>query len=103
MSSDYTLVPVNYNRIAFPVADSRLLSDNSGALFNAENVGDTSPVVLFAITFTALFLATQVLVYISSFTLIFVDIQVNPFTADLDSLFFIKTTGNLFWTPVLLD
>ena len=96
-------MPFNYNRIAFPVADSGLLSDNSRALLNAETIGDTSPVVLFSITFTVLFLATQVLVYISSFTLIFVDIEVNPFVADLDSLFFIKTTGNLFWTPVLLD
>ena len=66
-------MPFNYNRIAFSVADSGLLRDNSRALLNAETVGDTSPVVLFAITFTALFLATQVLVYISSFALIFVD------------------------------
>jgi hypothetical protein len=44
-----------------------------------------------------------VLVYISSFALIFVDIEVNPFSADLDSLFFIKTNGNLFCTPILLD
>jgi hypothetical protein len=84
------------NRIAFPVADSGILSDNSRALLKAETVGDTSPVVLFAITFTTLFLATQVLVCISSFALIFVDIEVNPFAADLDSLFLIKTTGNFF-------
>ena len=103
MSSDFTLVPFNYNRIAFPVADSGLLSDNSRALLNAETVGDTFPVVLFAITFTTLFLVTQVLVYIFSFALIFVNVEVNPFAADLDSLFFIKTTGNFFWTPVLLD
>jgi hypothetical protein len=90
MSSDYTLVPFTYNRIAFSVADSGLLSDNSRALLNAETVGDTSPVVLFAIRFTALFLTTQVLLYISSFALIFVDIEINPFAADLDSLFFIK-------------
>jgi hypothetical protein len=63
-----------------------------------------SPVVLFAIIYTAHFLATQVLVYTSSFfALIFVNIKVNSFSADLVSLFFIKTTGNLFWTPVLLD
>ena len=31
MSSDYTFVPFTYNRIAFPVADSGLLSDNSWA------------------------------------------------------------------------
>jgi len=98
-----TLGALNYNRIAFPVADSGLLSDNSRALLNAETVDDTSPAVLFAITFTTLFLATQVLVYISSFALIFVDIEVNPFAADLDSLFFIKTTRNFFWTPVLLN
>ena len=95
-------MPFNYNRIAFPIADSGLLSNNSRALLNAENVGDTSPVFLFAIMFTALFLATQVLVYISSFALIFVDIEVNPFAADLDSLF-IQTTENLFWTLFLLD
>ena len=71
-------------------------------MLNAETVGDTSPVVVFAITFMALFLATQVLVYISSFVLIFVYIEVNPFAADLDSLF-IKTTENLFWTLFLLD
>ena len=100
MSSDYTLLIFNYNRIIFPVTDSGLLSDNSRALFNAET---TSPVVLFTITFMALFLATQVLVYISSFALTFVDIEVNPFSADLDSLFFIKTNGNLFCTPILLD
>ena len=88
MSSDFTFVPFTYNRIAFPVADSGLLSDNSRALFNAETT--SSPVVLFTITFMALFLSTQVLVYISSFALIFVDIEVNPFAADLDSLFFIK-------------
>ena len=103
MSSDYTLVTFNYNRIVFPVADSGLLGGNSRALLNAETVGDTSPVVLFSITFTLLFLATQVLVYISSFALIFVDIEVNPFAADLDSLFFIKTIRNFFLTPVLLD
>ena len=103
MSGDHTLVAFPNNRIAFPVADSGLLSDNSRALLNAKTVGYSSPVVLFAITFTALFLATQVLVYISSFALIFVDIEVNPFAADLDSLFFIKKTGNLFWTPVLFD
>jgi hypothetical protein len=103
MISELHLVLFNYNHIAFPVADSGLLSDNSRALLNAETVGDTSPVVLFSITFTALFLATQVLVYISSFALIFVDIEVNPFAADLDSLFFIKTTGKNFWTSVLLD
>ena len=103
MSSDYTLVPFNYKRIAFPVADSGLLRDNSRELLNAETIGDTSPVVLFAITFTALFLTTQVLLYISPFAIIFVDIEVNPFVADLNSLFFIKTTENLFWTPVLLD
>jgi hypothetical protein len=103
MSSDYTLVPFNYKRIAFPVADSGLLRDNSRELLNAETIGDTSPVVLFAVTFTALFLAKQVLVYISSFALIFVDIVVNPFTAVLDSMFFIKTTGNLLWNSVLLD
>ena len=90
----------NYNRIIFPVADLGLLSDNSRALFNAET---TSPVVLFAITFTTLFLASLVLLYISSFALIYVDIEVNPFAADLDSLFFIKMTGNLIWTPVLFD
>ena len=67
MSGDYTFVPFTYNRIAFPVADSEILSDNSKAFLNAETVGDTSPVVLFAITFTALFLTTQVLLYISSF------------------------------------
>ena len=55
MSSDYTLVPFTYNRIAFPVADSGLLIDNSRAFLNAETVGDTSPVVLFAITFTPFF------------------------------------------------
>jgi hypothetical protein len=103
MSSDYTLVAFTYNRIAFPVADSRILSYNNRALLNAETVGHTSPVVLFAISFTTLFLATQVLVHISSFALIFVDIEVNPFVPDLDFLFFIKTTGNLFWTPVLLN
>ena len=96
-------LPFNYNRVTFPVADSGLLIDNNRALLNVETVGGTSLVVLFAITFTTLFLATQVLVYISSFTLIFINIEVNPFAADLDSLFFIKTTGNLFWTPVLLD
>jgi hypothetical protein len=90
MSSDYTFVPFTYNRIAFPVADSEILSDNSRAFLNAETVGDTSLVVLFAITFTALFLTTQVLLYLSSCALIFVDIEVNPFAADLDSLFFIK-------------
>ena len=42
--------------------------------------------MLFTITFTALFLSKQVLVYISSFVLIFVDIEVNLFAADLDSL-----------------
>jgi hypothetical protein len=94
--SDFTLVPFSYNRIAVPVINSGLLIDNSRALFNAKTVGDTSPVVLFAIIFTALFLATQVLMYISSFTLIFVDIDVNPFAVDLDYLFFIKTTGNFF-------
>ena len=94
-------MPFNYNRIAFPVADSGFLSDNSRAFFNAETIDDTSLVVLFAITFTTLFLATQVLVYISSFALIFVDIQVNLFAADLDSLFFIQTTKNLFWAPVV--
>jgi hypothetical protein len=71
---DYTLVPFKYNRVAFSGTDSRLLSDNSTALLKAEAIGDTSSVVLFVITFTALFLATQVLVYISSFALIFVDI-----------------------------
>ena len=96
-------MPFKYNRITFPVADSGLLRDNSRALLNTKTVDNTSPVVLFTITFTTLFLATQVLVYISSFALIFVDIEVNPFAADLDSLFFIKTTGNLFWAPVLLD
>ena len=95
-------MPFNYNRIAFLVGDSGLLSDNSRELLNAETIGYSSPVVLFAITFTTLFLATQVLVYISSFALIFVDIEVNPFAADLDSMFFIKTTGNLLWNPVLL-
>ena len=103
MSSDYTFVPFTYNRIVFPVADSGLLDDNSRALLNAETVGDTSPLVFFSITFTLLFMATQVLVYISSFALIFVDIEVNTFAADLGSLFFIKTTENLLWTPVLLD
>ena len=96
-------MPFTYNRIVFPVADSGLLDDNSRALLNVETVGDTSPVVLFSITFTLLFMATQVLVYISSFALIFVDIEVNPFAANLDSLCFIKTTGNLFWTSVLLN
>ena len=99
----YTLVPFNYNRIPLPVADPGLLNNNSRALFNAETVSHKSPMILVAITFTELFLVIQVLVYISSFALIFVDIEVNPFAADLDSLFFIKKTGNLFWTRVLLD
>ena len=90
MNSDFTLVTLTYNRIAFLVTDSSLLSDNGRALLNTETVGDTSPAVLFAITFTPFFLATQVLVYISSGTLIFVDIEVNPFVAYLGSLFFIS-------------
>jgi hypothetical protein len=65
MSSDYILLTFTYYRIAFLVTDSGILSDNSKALLNAE--------------------------------------EVNPFVADLDSLFFIKTTGNFFGTPVLLD
>jgi hypothetical protein len=103
MISDSTLVTFTYNRIAFSVADLGILSENSRALLKAETVGSASPVVLFVITFTTLFLATKVLVYISLFALIFVDIEVSPFAADLDFLFLIKTTGNLFLTPVLLD
>ena len=94
--SDYPLVRFTYNLISVPVVNSGLLIDNSRALFNAKTVGDTSPVVLFAVMFAALFLATQVLMYISSFTLIFVNIYANPFAADLDYFFFIKTTGNFF-------
>jgi hypothetical protein len=62
MSSDYTLVAFTYNRIAFPVADSGFTVNDSWAFFNADTVDDTSSAVLFAITFTPLFLATQVLV-----------------------------------------
>lgn len=91
------------NHIVFPVVDSELLSNNSRALLNAETVGDASPAVLFALTFTPLFLATQVLESISSFAFIFVNIEVNPFVADLDYLFFIRTIGNYFCAPVLLD
>jgi hypothetical protein len=43
MSSDYTLVPFTYNRIAFPIADSGLLGNNSRALLNTDAVGGTSP------------------------------------------------------------
>jgi hypothetical protein len=85
MSSDYTLMPFTYNHIAVSVVDLGLLNNNSRALFNIETVGDKSPVILFAITFTNLFLATQVLVYTSSFAVIFVDIEVKPFATDLGS------------------
>ena len=48
MSSNYTLVSLTYNRIAFSVADLGLLSNYiRGALLNSDAVGDTFPVVLF--------------------------------------------------------
>jgi hypothetical protein len=51
MSSDYTLMPFTYDRIAFPITDPRFSGNNSWTLLNA----DTSSAVLFAITFTLFF------------------------------------------------
>ena len=62
MSSDYTLVTFTYNCIALPVADARFTANDSWAFFNADTVDDTSSAILFAITFTPLFLTAQVLV-----------------------------------------
>ncbi len=59
MSSDYTFVTFANNRIAFPVADAGFTVNDSWAFFNAGTVDDTSSTILFAITFTPLFLATQ--------------------------------------------
>jgi hypothetical protein len=61
MSGDYTLMAFVYNRITFPVADAGFTVDDSWAFFNADTVGDTPSAILFAETFTPLFLTTQVL------------------------------------------
>jgi hypothetical protein len=65
MSGDYTLMAFAYNRITFPVTDAGLTVNDSWAFFNADTVDDTSSAILFAITFTPLFLTAQVLVWIT--------------------------------------
>jgi hypothetical protein len=69
MSSDFTLM-------AFPVVDPRFIGNHSWTFINADAVGNASPAVLFAVTLTPLFLATQMVVKMASLTSIFA-IHVN--------------------------
>ena len=62
MGSDYALVAFTDYRIAFPVTDPGFTVNDSWTVINADTVGDAPSAVLFAVTFTPLFLITQVLV-----------------------------------------
>jgi hypothetical protein len=61
MGSDYSFVAFTNYRIAFLVTDPGFTND-SWAFFNANTVSDAHSAVLFAVTFTPLFMTTQVLV-----------------------------------------
>ena len=62
MCSDYALVAFTDYRIAFPVTDPGFTVNDSWAVINATEVGNAAPAILFPITLTTFFLATQVLV-----------------------------------------
>lgn len=83
MGSDHALMAFADDRIAFPVSDPGFIGDNSGAFINADAVGNVSSAVMFSVTFTPFFLATQILMKILSLMSVSVDMQVNVFVADL--------------------
>ena len=62
MGSDYALVAFTDYRVAFPVTDPGFTVNDSWTVINAAEVGNAVLVILFPITLTTFFLATQVLV-----------------------------------------
>ena len=87
------------NRIAFPVADSRFMGNNSWTFINADAVGNASPAILFAVSLTTFLLATQMFMEITSLMFVSIDMEVNPFVAARDTLFCMQAPGNLFQAP----
>jgi hypothetical protein len=70
-------------RICFPIANSFSLRNDCGALRDTDLIGDFPASSTTAITFRALFLATQVFVQVATTAFVGIDVMVDPFGADL--------------------
>ena len=66
----------------------RLVADSS---LDKAILKDTPPAILFPISFTSFFLATQVFMEITTLVFILVNMEVNAFVADRNALFFNQT------------
>ena len=73
MGSDYALMALADDRIAFPVANTGFIINNGWAFINADAVGDMPPAILFPISFAPFFLATQVFMEITALVFILVN------------------------------
>ncbi len=63
----------------------RLVADSS---LDKAILKDTPPAILFPISFTSFFLATQVFMEITALVFILVNMEINTFVTDRDALFF---------------
>ncbi len=90
-SGDDPSMSIANDEIAFPVADSGLIVNDSRAFINTDTVGNASPAILFAVTFAVFFLATQVMMKITALSFILVNMEVNAFVTDRNALFFKQT------------
>lgn len=102
-SGNNALMAFADDRIAFPVPNTGFIVNDCGPLVNADTVGNASPAILFSVTLAPFFLATQVFMEIASLIFVLVNIEVNTFVADRDTLFHEQATRDLFWAPVLRD
>src|SRR5688572_27401781 len=89
------------NGITFPVTHTRLLVHDFRTFINADSVLDhASPLLPARITLAAWFLASQMLVQVSTILLICVDMLIDRLMADLQFAFQLKPVGGLFRAEV---
>ena len=87
--------------VGLPVSGAGAFLDDLRPLVNRNPAPDLAPAVIAPVAFPALFLATQVGMEITATALVRIDILVDPFVTDMQSLLHRQPAADLLRTPLL--
>ena len=87
--------------VGLPVSDAGAFLDDLRPLVDRDPPPDLAPAVIAPVAFPALFLAAQVGMEITATALVRIDILVDPFVTDMQSLLHRQPAADLLRTPLL--
>lgn len=83
-------------RVDLPISRSKTVIYGFGTLFNTDSIGYYTPAIMAAAAFSALLPAMEMSIQVAARMLVFKNVLVNPFMADMNIMLSLQTSRDLF-------